>query len=125
MSRFAVGKPPMPMRARHHTQRAGSRAAFVEMYPNRYERLEDRERWLHEKHALLFGPAGAIGMRDALADRDTQVLVQGHEPVPGRGLVKQRALYCDGGGRKMLSDLGEALEAQRELSAAGVTKEVA
>jgi len=69
-----------------------------------------------------FGPAYAIGMRDALAYRDTQVLVQGHEPVPGRRLVKQRALYCDGGGRKMFSDRAEALEAQRELSTAGVMK---
>jgi hypothetical protein len=92
------------------------------MYSNRYERLEDGERWLHEKHALLFGPAGAIGMREALAYRDTQVLMQSHEPVPGQRLVKQRALYCDGGGRKMLGDCGEALEAQRELSAAGVVK---
>jgi hypothetical protein len=110
------------MRARHDTQWAGSRAALVEMYPNCYERLEDRERWLHEKDALLFGPASAIGMCDAIAYRDTQVLVQRHEPVPARGLVKQRALYGDGGGRKMLSDRGEALEAQRELSAAGVMK---
>ena len=110
----------MSMGARHHAQRASSRAALIEMYPNRYERLEDRERRLHEKHALFFGPAGAIGMRDALADGNAQVLVQGHQPVPGRGLVEQRALYRDGSGRKMLSNRGAALEALRKLCAAGV-----
>jgi len=37
-------------------------------------------------------------------------------------LSKQRALYCDCGGRKMFSDRAEALEAQRELNTAGVMK---
>jgi hypothetical protein len=75
MPRFALGEPPVAMRARHQTQWADFPAALVEMYPNRYERLKDRERWLYEKHTLLFGPSSAIGMRDALAYRDTQVLV--------------------------------------------------
>ena len=60
------------VRAWHHAQWASFRAAIVEMHSNCRERLENGEGWLYVEDALLFGPTRALGVRDAVTDRNAQ-----------------------------------------------------
>src|SRR5262249_21612487 len=80
---------------------------------------------LHEKRALLFGPAGALRMRNALADGDAQILMPSHEPVPLRGLVKQRARPASGPPGNSFRDRGAAPKVGGALDTNEVVEQVA
>jgi hypothetical protein len=69
------------MRARHDAKRSISIVTVIKVDTHRQDVLKDWHRRLDEQIAFLFRPARAFGAIDSLSNRDTEILVQRHEPI--------------------------------------------
>src|SRR5438093_288743 len=74
-------QPTVLMRPGHDAERTTCRPAVIEVDTHGNERCEDSQRRLDVSDAALLRPSGALGMRDALLDRNSEILVQRDKPV--------------------------------------------
>jgi hypothetical protein len=81
------------VRARHDKERTVVCSAGIEVQPYRDKFLKYRDRRLDERLAFLCGPWSPAWRSRPSGDWDTQILVNRHQPVVHRGLLKVRALH--------------------------------
>jgi hypothetical protein len=72
------------VRARNNAERTIGKRAVVQMHTDGNHALEQRRRRLDEQSALLHRPPAELGVRDAACNWNTEILMDGNEPVERR-----------------------------------------
>jgi hypothetical protein len=123
--RFLCRQPPMPVGAWNHVEWTVLGTTIVQVGTHGDQRFQHVYGRLDVQDALFCRPAGALGVVDALLDRNAQVLVQPDEPVPVTGLVKEGALDCHRAGWEQRRDVGVGPECRRKLPAPPQIEQIA
>lgn len=93
LDRLACCQSAEPMGSGHNSKSTVALIAVVEVYADGQDLLQYCHRWLHEDLTLLLRPTRALSTANTFGDRNTEVLMQRHEPILFDRLREQRALH--------------------------------
>ena len=83
------------MRTRNDPKRTFRYATVVKVHTDRNQCLQDFDWRLDEQGALFLGPTGKSGMLNTPSNRNAEVLMHGHQPVPASRFLEVGALHCN------------------------------